>query len=276
MNNTLTIETYKDTGITFREDAWVNATQMAKPFGKLVTGFTRTQSAQAFIAALEKQLTAENEGVMQKCITVVQGGLTQGTWMHPDLALEFARWLSPEFAIWTNRVIRRIMAGEQPATVDLSPIVHALRQTTDCLGQVAVTIASFEKRISALEAATHVPKVLPQQKQPALPAPRKRRYPTPPRFHMPVLSQLDDDYKRAFNGLPAETIRKIFLENNWINPITGRLNHWVIRRRYAYHRPTWYDGNSITVTLLGARYLHQALVFHWRVQSPMPHKPSVE
>lgn len=36
-------------------------------------------------------------------IKVFKGGMpgqaVQGTWMHEDVALEFARWLSPQFAI---------------------------------------------------------------------------------------------------------------------------------------------------------------------------------
>lgn len=33
----------------------------------------------------------------------------QGTWMHEDVALEFARWLSPEFAIWCNDRIKELL-----------------------------------------------------------------------------------------------------------------------------------------------------------------------
>lgn len=33
----------------------------------------------------------------------------QGTWMHEDVALEFARWLSPAFAIWCNDRIKELL-----------------------------------------------------------------------------------------------------------------------------------------------------------------------
>jgi hypothetical protein len=35
-----------------------------------------------------------------------QGG---GTWLHPDLAIEFARWCSPKFSIWCNEQIKEIL-----------------------------------------------------------------------------------------------------------------------------------------------------------------------
>lgn len=108
MNTPVILETYLDTEIAFQNnDGWVNATQMAKPFNKTTKDFLRTQGAQAYIAALENS-------VRQKCLTVNQGGSAteQGTWMHPDLAMEFARWLSPEFSIWCNHIIRRILSRQ--------------------------------------------------------------------------------------------------------------------------------------------------------------------
>lgn len=33
-------------------------------------------------------------------LEIQKGGNAPGSWMHEDLALEFARWLNPAFAIW--------------------------------------------------------------------------------------------------------------------------------------------------------------------------------
>ena len=48
-----------------------------------------------------------------KLVVTVKGGninsTGQGTWMHEDVALEFARWLSPKFAIWCNDRIKELM-----------------------------------------------------------------------------------------------------------------------------------------------------------------------
>lgn len=86
---------------------------MGQRFRSRPTFFLRTEATQRFIAALEADL-----GDVQKCTSVQKGGIGQGTWMHPDLAMEFARWLSPEFGIWCNRQIRRILRGELPAAAE--------------------------------------------------------------------------------------------------------------------------------------------------------------
>ena len=86
---------YNGTDITFASDEnglMVNATEMAKPFGKQPSDWTKTKSAQEFISSL----SAVRKIVVTDLIHIKQGGNTiQGTWMHEDVAIEFARWLAP-------------------------------------------------------------------------------------------------------------------------------------------------------------------------------------
>jgi hypothetical protein len=111
----------------------VNATQMAKSFNKRVPEWTRLQSTIEF---LDELWTIRKGGyfVVQKMhyeieqtndeglnhilkrfdsdihlIVTTNGGKIQGTWMHEDVALEFARWLSPKFAIWCNDRIKELL-----------------------------------------------------------------------------------------------------------------------------------------------------------------------
>lgn len=108
---------YDDTPINFAKgrDVMVNATDMAKPFGKVPKDWLRTQQSKDFINSLA--------AVRQMCPTdllkMKQGGndrTAQGTWMHEDVALEFARWLSPEFAIWCNDRIKELLTMGMTAT----------------------------------------------------------------------------------------------------------------------------------------------------------------
>lgn len=121
MKTPVILETYRDTEIAFSStDAWVNVTPIAKAFKKRPAKFLELPSTEAYMAALAADL--EKSDVRKSDITpvmlvrAVKGNHSspteQGTWMHPDLAMEFARWLSPEFSIWCNRVIRRILSGE--------------------------------------------------------------------------------------------------------------------------------------------------------------------
>nr|WP_314992070.1 phage antirepressor KilAC domain-containing protein [uncultured Capnocytophaga sp.] len=106
MNNQ--VYNYNGNNITFQlgnGDVMVNATEMAKAFGKMPKDYLRTQSAQELINALSVRL---------KCLTadlvkVVQGGDIQGTWLHEDIALDFAQWLSVDFKLWCNDRIKELL-----------------------------------------------------------------------------------------------------------------------------------------------------------------------
>jgi hypothetical protein len=87
----------------------VNATEMAKPFGKLPNEWLRLPSTKNFLQVLENQRYGNSRNADNQLIRIIQGGLMQGTWMHEDVAMEFARWLSPEFAIWCNVRTKELM-----------------------------------------------------------------------------------------------------------------------------------------------------------------------
>lgn len=73
--------------------------------------------------------------------------------MHPDLALEFARWLSPDFAIWCNRTVRRIMAGgEAPVGVDLAGVARVLDRVVASHEHIVATQMKLMERLEQLEA----------------------------------------------------------------------------------------------------------------------------
>ena len=42
-------------------------------------------------------------------LIIKQGGTEQGTWASQDIALEFARWCSPKFAVWCNQQIKELL-----------------------------------------------------------------------------------------------------------------------------------------------------------------------
>lgn len=101
---------YNGTPITFKkgDNLFINATEMAKPFGKFPWKWLELPSTKAYIKAIsENRSLAENQLIIS-----VRGGNNpelRGNWFHEDLALEFARWLSPEFAIWCNDRIKELI-----------------------------------------------------------------------------------------------------------------------------------------------------------------------
>lgn len=101
---------YKGSAITFNKNGavMVNATEMAKPFGKRPVDWLQNQQSKEFIKALAEVRNSTTADLVR----VTKGGNdknNQGTWMHEDVALEFARWLSPAFAIWCNDRIKELL-----------------------------------------------------------------------------------------------------------------------------------------------------------------------
>lgn len=107
MDNNQIVKHYHGNPITFlnKDSLMVNATEMAKAFGKQAIDWLKTQSSKEFIDAYSK---LKNVGSAD-LVRVTRGGNMPGTWMHEDIALEFARWLSPKFAIWCNDKIKELM-----------------------------------------------------------------------------------------------------------------------------------------------------------------------
>lgn len=90
------------------DSLYANATQMAKVFNKLPGDWLRLKSTEAYLYALSSDMQIP----ISQIVIVNKGNSAeyeQGTWLHEDAALEFARWLSPKFAIWCNRKIKELL-----------------------------------------------------------------------------------------------------------------------------------------------------------------------
>lgn len=108
--------TYNGSAITFASgngNVMVNATEMAKPFGKLTADWLRLKATNDFISAFSTVKGIPISAMVQ----VIKGGnSSQGTFLYEDVALEFSRWLSPEFSIWCNDRIKELLKYGMTAT----------------------------------------------------------------------------------------------------------------------------------------------------------------
>lgn len=90
-------------------DGYVNATAMCKAVGKNFADYRRLGSSQAFLAELSSVVGIPITGLLIS----IQGGRPQeqGTWVHPDIAINLGQWCSPKFAVAVSRWVRDWMAG---------------------------------------------------------------------------------------------------------------------------------------------------------------------
>lgn len=97
-------------GSVFQFDArgWFNATGAAVTYGKQAPEWLRLPSTMEYLRALGRRY-GEIPYVETSRARVDRGG---GTWLHPKLAVAFARWLDVDFAVWCDEQIDSIMRGQ--------------------------------------------------------------------------------------------------------------------------------------------------------------------
>ena len=95
-----------------QEDGYINATQLCKAGKKLFADWKRLESTKELIHVLK----ADMGNPIMELIDVKKGGndkRNQGSWIHPDLAVQLAQWISPVFALQVSRWIRELaMSGK--------------------------------------------------------------------------------------------------------------------------------------------------------------------
>jgi phage antirepressor YoqD-like protein len=139
MNNQ--IFQYNGNPITFQigKATMVNATQMAKPFSKRPAKWLELPTTKEFIAELK---------AIRKSDRLVEAINGIGTWFHEDVALEFARWLSPQFAIWCNDRIKELMRYGMTATTQT---IDSILADPDNAIKILVALKEERSKVTALE-----------------------------------------------------------------------------------------------------------------------------
>lgn len=138
---------YSGTSITFDfdGDTFINATEMARPFGKRPVDFIRLKSTQEFIEVLKSDV--RNPHFTKK------GNFSdsdQGTWMHELLALEFAGWLAPAFKVWCNKKIKEILTQSPMSMEDMM-----IRQL-ESMKEQKIRLAAVEDKIRTIETRSQI------------------------------------------------------------------------------------------------------------------------
>jgi hypothetical protein len=91
-------------------DGYINATAMCKAVGKQFHDYTRIGPTQDFL----RELSTETGLPVSGLIVTFKGGVAemQGSWVHPDVAINLGQWCSPKFAVAVARWVREWMTGK--------------------------------------------------------------------------------------------------------------------------------------------------------------------
>lgn len=87
------------TAVLAREgDNYINATQLCQAGGKLFSNWKGLESTKEFMTAISRRKNIPEADLLD----VKRGNstkFTQGSWVHPLLAINLAQWISPDFAV---------------------------------------------------------------------------------------------------------------------------------------------------------------------------------
>lgn len=121
----------------------INATQLGKPFrGREPKKYLRRDEAKDFINALATTLEVSPEDL----INIKQGGYPQGTLMHEDIAVEYAKWVNTDLADWTRNRLKEL--AEVGVAGGEAPTSEAMKRVTDGLLE---RVERLQARVKALE-----------------------------------------------------------------------------------------------------------------------------
>lgn len=119
---------YHDIAVTFTEDAWFNATEVAERFGRNPHEWLRLPATKEYLSALERKY-----GNIPYFKT--RRGQNGGTWLHPKLGVTFARWLDVNFGVWCDDQIYQILTCNHPH-YDWKKLRHEASASYKVMGQI--------------------------------------------------------------------------------------------------------------------------------------------
>lgn len=174
MNNIIPFP-YEGHAVRFNLDGWINATAAAAMFGQEPRDWLRLHETESYIRALAKHLGLpfEPKMVPRKKSEKVSGGnsgfrpelsnckglvVTRrgspanggGTWLHPKLAVAFARWLNADFAVWCDMRVDALLHGDLTLREQFDRACRALDCAKDLASLNGRELSMWRKRKPAL------------------------------------------------------------------------------------------------------------------------------
>lgn len=118
--------------ITFNSDGWINATEVANFHGKRIDNWLNSPETQEYINELNSLNSREFETID---LIKTKQGRSGGTWLHPSLAVVFARFISVKFAIWCDQQVHSIIHGTKDS-IDWNMLRHASKSTNKVANEI--------------------------------------------------------------------------------------------------------------------------------------------
>lgn len=95
-------------------DGYVNATAICRLAGKQFADYHRLKTTKEFMDELSSDMGIP----IPELIQTLSGGVPeiQGTWVHPQVAINLGQWASPKFAVLVSKWVSEWMSGRTTTT----------------------------------------------------------------------------------------------------------------------------------------------------------------
>ena len=150
---------YNEIPVIFQsDDAYINATLIAKQFNKRPETYLKTARTTEYMNELSVALKSVTE--QNQLVRVIQGGLAneQGTWIHPKLAIDFARWLNPKYAVWCDMQIEKLLNKQIKPMTQIEVLLQSVQMLADIEHRQKETessVVELQSKVKELEYKTH-------------------------------------------------------------------------------------------------------------------------
>jgi len=144
--------TFGNFPVSFQDNGYLNATVVATHFNRRVGNYLKSERTQEYISALAEKLSVTSKRATEdnQIVIIKQGGTEQGTWLHPKLAVDFARWLDPKFAVWCDEQIEQLLSGslhpQRERKALPSGLTHEQQAEVKALHNILLQSVPFEKQ----------------------------------------------------------------------------------------------------------------------------------
>lgn len=140
-----------------KDDVMVNATQLAKIYGKRPNDYLSLPATNQLINAITRKYgIAENQLVRTE-----RGGIAPGTWMHRLIVVDFCQWLDIDLKLWCTEKLDELMRYGMTAT---QPTLEQMINNPDLVISLATQLKNEREEKARLQAQAEQQQKIIEQK----------------------------------------------------------------------------------------------------------------
>ena len=126
------------------DNAYFNATEIAKLYGKRINDFIRLENTQEYLVIMGKYLNTVSNGNKIELVKTVRGKHHSGTWLHAKVVLRLIRWLDTELEVAMDLFIQNLIVHSNQLKIERSNTKIHFKPLTDVIKEIYIPAQSSD------------------------------------------------------------------------------------------------------------------------------------